>query len=283
MSKPSTVLEVLRTERLSAHLQRVVFGGAGFDAFTPNECADMCVKLEFPLVDGQVLLHATAAELDAAPEVARRSYTIRWVNPIRREIAVDFVVHGEHGVAGRWAQHCRPGDCLRVLGPKGKYRPAREVDWYLFAGDESAIPAIASALEFLPLRARGEVLIEVAGADDEIELHAPDGITVHWVHRGCASHDALPSATGAQSPLVKAVMAMPWRYGEVDIFVHGEGTAVMDHLRPYLVTRPGVCKSKTSISGYWRRGRAKAPVPTHRVEVARKLAFDRQEALVSAY
>ena len=70
------------------------------------------------------------------------------------------------------------------MGPSGAYAPDPGADWHLFAGDEAAIPAISAALESLPADAIGQVFIEVAGPDDEIELTGPDGVRSTWVHRG---------------------------------------------------------------------------------------------------
>ena len=92
------------------------------------------------------------------------------VDAERREIAIDFVVHGEHGVAGPWAAAATPGQPAYVMGPSGAYSPDPAADWHLFAGDEAAVPAIGAALEALPDNAVGQVFIEVAGPDDEIEL-----------------------------------------------------------------------------------------------------------------
>ncbi|WP_158001988.1 siderophore-interacting protein [Pseudorhizobium pelagicum] len=42
-----------------------------------------------------------------------------------------------------------------------------EADWYLFAGDETALPAIARMLEQLPRTASAVVIVEVT---DELEI-----------------------------------------------------------------------------------------------------------------
>ncbi|WP_369830760.1 siderophore-interacting protein, partial [Mycobacterium sp. 1245805.9] len=54
----------------------------------------------------------------------------------------------------------------------------------MLAGDESALPAIATALEALPPNAVGKAFIEVAGQQDEIPLTAPENVEVSWVYRG---------------------------------------------------------------------------------------------------
>ena len=76
-----------------------------------------------------------------------RRYTIRSWDPVERRITIDFVVHGDNGFAGRWANRAQPGDRLQFIGPTGAYRPSEACDWHLMVGDESALPAIAASLE----------------------------------------------------------------------------------------------------------------------------------------
>ena len=79
-----------------------------------------------------------------------RTYTVRSWAPAARELTLDFVVHGDEGLAGPWAQQAQPGQQVRFLGPGGAYSPSQDADWHLLAGDESALPAIAAALEAMP-------------------------------------------------------------------------------------------------------------------------------------
>lgn len=254
--------EVVRTEQLAPHIVRVVLGGNGFDTFTPIEYTDSYVKLVFVGDDVDVSSLEQPLTLDsfnALPPQHRpvvRTYTVRRADPERREITVDFVVHGEHGVAGPWAASATPGQRLFVMGPSGAYAPDPAADWYLFAGDESALPAISAALESLPDNAIGKVFIEVAGSEDEIELKAPAGVDVSWIHRGGRADLAPEDSAGDHAPLIAAVKEAPWLPGQVQVFIHGEAQAVMHNLRPYIRKERGVdARWASSISGYWRRGR----------------------------
>ena len=92
------------TERLTPHMVRVYLGGLGFDAFNPSEFTDSYVKLQFG--DG-----------------VKRTYTVRSVDAAAREIAIDFVVHGDEGVAGPWAESAQPGEEISLFGPGGAYSP----------------------------------------------------------------------------------------------------------------------------------------------------------------
>ena len=247
-----TVLTVLRTETVAAHLVRVVLGGEGFDSFAARADTDSYVKIELP----------------HAGETVVRTYTVRRCDPVAREIWIDFVVHGDAGVAGPWARSVTPGTQVALRGPGGGYRPDPEADFHLLAGDETAVPAVAAALESLPEDAVGAVFLEVGGDDDEVDLVAPAGVEVTWIHRGTPSTDAGPGLIDGDAPLVGAVRGLPWPGGDVQVFVHGEAETVMKHLRPYLRKERGVPAARASISGYWRRGRTEEGFRTWKRELA---------------
>jgi NADPH-dependent ferric siderophore reductase len=260
--RPVHTFEVLRTEQLTPHLIRVVLGGSGFDAFTPNDSTDAYVKIVF-VSDGidvdalpQPLTLDSFKDLPPGQQPTVRTYTVRRVDTERREIAIDFVVHGEHGVAGPWAAAAKPGQPAYLTSPNGAYAPDPAADWHLLAGDEAAVPAISAALEALPDNAIGKVFIEVGGADDEIPLKKPDGVEVRWIYRGGRADLVPEDRAGDHAPLIAAVKDADWLPGQVQVFIHGEAQAVMHNLRPYIRKERGVdAKWANSISGYWRRGR----------------------------
>src|SRR5699024_2708601 len=144
---------------------------------------------------------------------------VREVNPDERWISIDFVVHGDDGIAGPWAARVQPGERVSFGGPGGGYVPDPDADWYLFTGDESALPAIAAALEALQADSVGDALLEVSGPADEIDLAAPEGVRIQWLHRGDA-------VAGTSNVLPDAVANHPWRPGRVQVFAHGERGAV---------------------------------------------------------
>ncbi|EUA34187.1 siderophore-interacting FAD-binding domain protein [Mycobacterium xenopi 3993] len=45
-----------------------------------------------------------------------RTMTVRRADPAARELTVDIVVHGEHGVAGPWAATAEPGQPMYLMG-----------------------------------------------------------------------------------------------------------------------------------------------------------------------
>jgi len=256
--RPVHTFEVVRSEQLAPHMVRVVLGGNGFDTFTPVESTDAYVKLVFVRdgVDVNALEKPLTLDSFKALDHTVRTYTVRRVDVDRREITIDFVVHGEHGVAGPWAAAATPRQQIFVMGPSGGYAPDPAADWHLLAGDEAGLPAISVALEALPDNAIGKVFIEVAGPQDQIELTAPAGVDVAWIYRGGRADLVLDDSAGDHAPLIAAVKEAAWLPGQVQVFIHGEAQAVMHNLRPYIRKERGVAaKWAGSISGYWRRGR----------------------------
>ncbi|GJO29586.1 hypothetical protein NJB1507_36910 [Mycobacterium marinum] len=260
--RPVHTFEVVGTQQLAPHMVRVRVGGSGFDTFVPSEFTDSYVKLVFVAHDVDVAALPRPLTLDCfsslPPEKqpAVRTLTVRRVDAAAREIVLDVVAHGEHGVAGQWAAAAQPGEPVYLMGPSGAYKPDPEADWHLLAGDESALPAIAAALEALPADAVGKAFIEVAGPDDEIELRAPESFQINWVYRGGRADLVSADRAGDHAPLIEAVKTALWLPGQVHVFIHGEAQAVMHNLRPYIRKERGVdAKWASSISGYWRRGR----------------------------
>jgi NADPH-dependent ferric siderophore reductase len=242
----TTLARVSRVERLTPHMTRVVLGGvAGFAA---GEYTDHYVKLLFP-PDGVTYpepfdMQRVRAELPRERWPRMRTYTVRRWDPAGGELSIDVVHHGDEGIAGPWAARVAPGDEIRFAGPGGGYAPSPDVDWHLLAGDESALPAIAVALERLPAGARAHAFVEVAGPEEEQKLESPGDVTVTWLHRGAAPVGAA---------LVRAVRELEFPPGTVQAFVHGEAGFVKE-LRRLLLVERAVPRALVSISGYWRTG-----------------------------
>jgi NADPH-dependent ferric siderophore reductase len=259
--RPVHTFEVVRSESITSHMVRVVLGGSGFDTFRPSEFTDSYVKLVFVADDVDMaalprpLTLDSFAELPAAKQPVIRTLTVRRTDAAAREIAIDVVVHGEHGAAGQWAATAEPGQAAYLMGPAGAYSPDPAADWHLLAGDETALPAIGVALEALPANAIGKAFIEIAGPEDEVPLIAPDGVQITWIYRGGRADLIGEDRAGDHAPLIEAVKTAAWLPGQVHAFVHGEAQTVMHNLRHYIRKDREVDAKWASISGYWRRGR----------------------------
>ena len=155
---------------LTPSMIRVVVGGPGLEGFAVGSFTDHYVKCRFA--------------------DKTRSYTVRAWDPERRLLTLDFVVHGDRGVAGPWAAQAQPGDTLEMMGPGGGYAPATEADWHLMVGDDAVLPAIAVSLSRVPTGVPVFAVIEVDGAEHRQPLSSP-GRT--WTPSGCT---AAPTPVG---------------------------------------------------------------------------------------
>jgi NADPH-dependent ferric siderophore reductase len=234
---------VLRTERLSPSLVRVVLAGDDLAGFEPVH-ADSYVKLLFLHPDVEYTLpldvESVRASMPADQWPRQRSYTVRAFDAVRRELTVDLVVHGGSGLAGPWAAAAAPGDVLHLTGPGGGYSPDPSASWHLLVADESALPAVAVALERVTATTPVHAYVEVDGPDDQIPLARP----VTWVHR---------AGRPVGQALLEAATAGPWQGPDLHAFVHGEAGWVKA-ARHWLRVERGVPLDRLSISGYWRAG-----------------------------
>lgn len=249
--RPQIVLEVLERIQLSPRMVRIVAGGDGISGVEENGKTDAYTKMLFAHPETDLTppydLEALRGVLPVEQLPSRRTYTIRRFDLARGCIWIDFVVHGDEGIAGPWADAAVPGAPVVLGGIGGGYAPDAEADWHLLAGDDAALPAIASALEGMPADAAGVTLIEVDGPADHLELETPDGIRVEWLHRNGRE-------AGTTTLLADAVRDVEWRAGRVQVFAHGERGA-MKSLRPYLTDERGLDRSQLSLSAYWAHGR----------------------------
>ena len=220
---------VLETIPLTPHMIRVVLGGEGLDGFEAGAFTDHYVKLKITP--------------PGASEPRTRTYTVREWDAGRGRLTIDFVHHGDTGVAGPWAASAKPGDELLLVGPGGAYAPDAAADWHLMAGDESVIPAIAASLARVPAGVPVHVLLEVAGPEEIQPLRTPGELHLTWLHRN-----------GDEGALPAAVAALEFPAGAVQAFVHGEASVVRT-IRRHLLAERGVPRERLSISGYWKRDR----------------------------
>ena len=145
---------VTATDQLTPGMVRVTLGGGDLEHLSMPEATDAYVNAAFrpegatydAVFDPQTVRDTHPPE----QQPARRRYTVRAWDPDAHLLTIDFVVHGDEGVAGPWAATAAPGDALVFSGPSGGYRPDPTADWHLLVGDESALPAIAASLEALP-------------------------------------------------------------------------------------------------------------------------------------
>lgn len=264
--RPQAFLHVAEAFDLPSGLRRVVLEGPGYEAYQDSPAADRYAKLliadpAFGLEPPYDMDLLRAERPEAMP--SRRTYTVRGADAARRRLTIDFVVHGDEGVAGPWAQRASGGEVIALTGAGGAYSPEPGAPWHLLAGDRAALPAIGQALERMPWDARGHVVIE-APADIDLGLSLPERMRLHVVepaggHEGDHAADGAVAGAGEHAarrePLVDAIRALDWLDGSPQAFVHGERGA-MKFARRHLLAERGVDRSMLSLSAYWARGRA---------------------------
>jgi NADPH-dependent ferric siderophore reductase len=237
------VLTVQEVEQISPDLIRVTAGGDGYEAFTDNSSTDKYVKILFADPSHGLTPPYDLAQLRAdSPEKlpTRRTYTVRASDAARQRLVIDFVVHGDEGVAGPWARGAQPGDTLVVSGAGGGYAPDPSAPWHLLIGDHTALPAISSAVEAFSPDAVGHIVLSIMDPADRILPEVPAGVLVHW--------------TQTDEELLSVVASLEWRDGHPGVFAHGERGTVKA-VRA-LMKEHDVPREHLSISAYWARGRA---------------------------
>ena len=238
--------EVVTTERLTPQLVRVVLGGPGLEGLAAPAATDAYVNAFF-VPEGAP--YSVPFADDAVRELPRdqrpypRRYTVRDWDEAHQQLTLDFVVHGDVGLAGRWATHAQPGDRLQFRGPAGDWGPDPDADWYLLVGDESALPAIAATAEAVPAGKPVVAVVEVEDSDGEIALISPGDLKTVWLHRSEGQDGDL---------LLEAVRALPLPSGRACAFVHGEAVATRA-VRAHLLGEGVVHRDDLSASPYWRR------------------------------
>ena len=239
-------LVVEEVERLTPGMVRVHLGGDDLDGFGAGQFTDHYVKLQLPPPGAS---YASPFDVEAARALPReqqpkvRTYTVRAYDAAARRLTIDFVVHGDTGVAGPWAAAAKPGDVLQLMGPGGGYAPDATADWHLMVGDASVLPAIGASLARVPAGVPVFVLVEVDSPAEQQLLETPGELHLSWL------------AAGEQPEvLVDALRALDLPAGRGQAFVHGEASSVRA-VRRHLLAERGLPADALSASGYWKRRR----------------------------
>lgn len=246
------LLSVARVRHLTPAMVRVTLAGEDLSGFHSGAHDDH-VKLFFPrpgdslpvlpeLADGRVLV-------DETNRPTARDYTPRRYDAQAGELDIDFALH-ESGPASDWARMAKPGDRIGVAGPRGSFVVADDFDWYLFIGDETALPAIARRLEELRPDAAAIVILEVADAREQQPLPGNGGTDVRWLHR-----DGM--APGDGTLLADAVSTLTLPDGEGYVWIACESLTAK-RLREIFLTQHGHPRGWLKASGYWKKGVANA-------------------------
>ncbi|MFF5935612.1 siderophore-interacting protein [Streptomyces sp. NPDC012508] len=255
-------LQVDRTRRLGPSLVRVTFTGEDLKSFASGgRDQSLSLFLPHPGQEAPVLppldnpdMYAILGAWRAMPDDERavmRSYTVREQRTEPEgpgEVDIDFALHEDGGPACRWAQQARPGDRVVVLGPATaantavRFQLPDDADSVLIWADETALPAAAAILEWLPAETRAHVYLEVPFSGDRMELATEADATVTWLVREEGAPSAVDAVRAAELP------------GEAPyVWIAGESGSVKE-LRRHFVRDRELDRRRVTFVGYWRKG-----------------------------
>jgi len=247
------VVEVIRTERISPNFMRITVGGDALRGLE-NYGFDHWFRLFLPKEEGETSFNLPdRADMVGylkylrMPEATRpylRNYTVREFRPDDLELDIDFAVHGDDGIATRWATRTSTGDTVALIDQGIGYEWPENTEHHVLVADETGLPAVAGILRDLPREAVGTAMIEIPHADDAQDVSAPDGFDVRWLVRD----------TGARPGQLALDSLLAWQppTSAVSAYLVGE-QALATGARRDLVAK-GIAKKSITFSGYWRLG-----------------------------
>ncbi|GGO44522.1 siderophore-interacting protein [Streptomyces daqingensis] len=265
-------VHVVAARRLSPSMVRVTFGGEALRRFASGG-RDQRIKLflphpgqDAPVVpsDAGDAWFTVWRAMDPDVRGIMRTYTVREQRRFpREELDVDFALHGvgdpadaggsgfvASGPASRWAASARPGDRVTLLGPVVDdnggvdFRPPPGTDWVLISGDETALPAVAGILEWLPPGTPAKVWLEVSQAGDIQDLPTVADADITWLVRDNTARARTDFVLGS-------LRAADLPEGTPYAWIAGEAGTVKA-LRRHLVRERGFDRRAVKFTGYWR-------------------------------
>jgi NADPH-dependent ferric siderophore reductase len=223
------LLTVFAVDPITPRMRRIHFRSpelADFTSLSPDDH----VKLFFPGAGG---------------EPAMRDFTPRRFDNAAESLVIDFALH-DAGPATDWARRAKPGSQLEIGGPRGSTVVPDDFDWWLLAGDETALPAIGRRVE--EMRA-GVPVVSIACVDAAEEVQsfrtAADW-TGEWLLRDRDGPDDAETARRAIDRLIPAT-------GDGFVWIAGESQFART-LRAHLAERHGHPLPWMKAAGYWKRG-----------------------------
>lgn len=246
------VLTITRVERLNGQMVRIIAGAPDLDGYRSNGALDEYVKVF--VADPRLGLEPPYDMRDLRQRLPReqvprsKSYTIRWIDTMVPELAIDFVVHGQPGTVGHWAGTVQPGAPLVISPARSKSRLALNAEYHVLAADEAGAPAICKVLEALPENTQGIALLEVADHNAMFDVKHPSGIDLRWISRD-------GTVPGRSDALATALQSLPRPHQRTGVIAHAERSAIKQ--LSHVIREWNLDKHATHISSYWtlREGR----------------------------
>ena len=237
---------VVSSERVTPRLARIQLAGSELAELTLDEPA-ASVRLLVPTPgDDELIIPTWTGNEFLRPDGSRP--IIRTLTPRHLEgdtLTLEIVLHAD-GAMSDWAGSTAGGEHAAVSGMGRGYTIDPAAEGFVLAGDESAMPAIAQLLEWIPPDQSVSVIIEIADPEGRAPLPSHPGAKVEWVElsEGAPPGDALVAAVEATD------IPGTWR-----VWAAGEAAA-MFRIRKHLFDRLGLERRHATVRGYWKHGRS---------------------------
>lgn len=244
------LLEVTGVTDITPTMRRISFKG-DMTGFAAPGHADHIKAFFFPEgVEPKIVpIGPRGAEFAEGERPEMRDYTPRQYDVGAGTLDIDFVLHGD-GPASSWAAQVSLGDKLVIGGPRGSLIVPTAFDWYLLAGDETAIPALARRIAELPQDARVIAVIEVDNPDEHQPFPGAADVSLSYVYRNGAP-------AGSTSLILDRIKATSFPDGVAYAYVAGEAS-MSKAVRAHLTDDRGFDPEYVKAAGYWLLGTADA-------------------------
>ena len=230
MSKQVRKANVLSTQQITPHLQRIIVGSDDFKDLT-SEYIGNYVKVLFPK-NGKVDFNLKTA--------CMRSYTIRHVDAQTGALTLDFVINMHQGPATNWAKIAKVGDALGIAGPGPKKLDNYTHPHYILLGDLTSVNAIKGYVQQLPEAAKIDAFVHAPTDQDIIDLETNRDI--NWL-----------ITNNADTAMLSALKNLHITEQPPIVFMALEAGLVRT-VKTLLTEQLNIPRGNIVSSGYWKKG-----------------------------
>lgn len=170
-----------------------------------------------------------------------RDFTPRRFDTAAGVFELEFFLH-DAGPATEWARQAGVGDRISIGGPRGSMVVADDFDWYLLAGDETALPAIARRMEKLRDGVPVHCILLVEAPEDSFDMPQRDGAHVQWIYRA--------GRVGEDADLIGTAIST-WELPEGDGFAFVAAEARASQGAREILAAKGQKEQWIKAAGYW--------------------------------
>lgn len=250
--RPANLQEalVVSTSEITPRMRRVIFR---LEDMTPYVEGDIHVRLLVPPAGREPVWPTLRADgrIDwptGEDELLVRVYTIRTIDAARHEIAMDFFQHPSADIATPGADFARDaiaGQRVGIMGPGGAGLP--QADRILFAGDESALPAIARMIEEASADTTIQAIIEVEDKAEEQPIVSKARTSIEWLHRSSYPEGSVHLLAERTKAAIDGMETGTYVWFAAE-------KAAMRNVKAHLASR-GHDRKRQYVAWYWEEGK----------------------------